>query len=62
MGYHKFVAALLAGQPITVYGDGQQVRGNTYVADCVEATALAIGAMSGETYNVGGGESIALWE
>ncbi|HEX4588739.1 MAG TPA: NAD-dependent epimerase/dehydratase family protein, partial [Gemmataceae bacterium] len=60
MGYHKFVAALFAGQPITVFGDGQQVRGNTYVADCVEATALAIQAMPGETYNVGGGEAIAL--
>jgi nucleoside-diphosphate-sugar epimerase len=62
MGYHKFVAALLAGQPITVYGDGQQVRGNTYVADCVEATALAISALPGETYNVGGGEAVSLAE
>jgi nucleoside-diphosphate-sugar epimerase len=62
MGYHKFVTALLAGQPITMFGDGQQVRGNTYVADCVEATALAIGAMPGETFNVGGGEAIALWD
>jgi nucleoside-diphosphate-sugar epimerase len=62
MGYNKFVAAMLAGQPITVFGDGQQVRGNTYVADCVEATSLAIGATPGETYNVGGGETIALWE
>lgn len=62
MGYHKFVAALLAGQPITVHGDGQQVRGNTFVSDCVEATTLAIEATAGETYNVGGGETIALWE
>jgi nucleoside-diphosphate-sugar epimerase len=62
MGYHKFVAALLAGRPITVYGDGQQVRGNTYVTDCVEATAMAIGALPGETYNVGGGEAVALWD
>ena len=38
MGYHNSSRALLAGQPITVFGDGQQVRGNTYVADCVEAT------------------------
>ncbi len=60
MGYHKFVAALLDGRPITVYGDGQQVRGNTYVADCVAATALAVEAPVGETYNVGGGEAIAL--
>jgi nucleoside-diphosphate-sugar epimerase len=62
MGYHKFVAALLTGQPIIVYGDGQQVRGNTYVADCVEATALAVQATPGETYNVGGGEAVALWD
>jgi nucleoside-diphosphate-sugar epimerase len=62
MGYHKFVVAMLAGQPISVFGDGQQVRGNTYVADCVEATTMAIEATPGETYNVGGGETIALWE
>jgi nucleoside-diphosphate-sugar epimerase len=62
MGYHKFVTALLAGQPITVFGDGQQVRGNTYVADCVEATTSAIGAMPGETYNVGGGEAVSVWD
>jgi nucleoside-diphosphate-sugar epimerase len=62
MGYHKFVTALFAGQPITVFGDGQQVRGNTYIADCVEATTLAIAAIPGESYNVGGGEAIALWD
>jgi len=62
MGYHKFAAALLTGQPITVHGDGQQVRGNTYVEDCVEATTLALEATVGETYNVGGGEAIALWD
>jgi nucleoside-diphosphate-sugar epimerase len=62
MGYHKFVEALLAGRPITVFGDGQQVRGNTYVSDCVEATLLATQALPGETYNVGGGEAIGLWD
>ncbi|MFO0809867.1 MAG: NAD-dependent epimerase/dehydratase family protein [Gemmataceae bacterium] len=62
MGYQKFVTALLRGEPIVVFGDGQQARGNTYIADCVEATALAAGATPGETYNVGGGESVALWE
>jgi len=49
MGYHKFVAALLTGRPITVFGDGQQVRGNTYISDCVDATLLAIQATPGET-------------
>jgi nucleoside-diphosphate-sugar epimerase len=62
MGYHKFIAAMLAGTPITVYGDGQQVRGNTYVTDCVEATVAAVQAIPGETYNVGGGEAVSLRE
>jgi nucleoside-diphosphate-sugar epimerase len=62
MGYHRFIAAMLEGRPITVYGDGSQVRGNTYIADCVEATALALRAPLGETYNVGGGETASVWD
>jgi nucleoside-diphosphate-sugar epimerase len=62
MGYHRFVEALLANQPITVYGDGMQVRGNTYVSDCVEATVAALDAMPGELYNVGGGEAVTVWD
>ena len=62
MGYHKFIQALLTGQPITVFGDGQQVRGNTFVGDCVEATVAALQALPGETYNVGGGEAVTVWD
>jgi nucleoside-diphosphate-sugar epimerase len=62
MGYHRFIRALLQGEPVTVYGDGQQVRGNTYVSDCVEATVRAAEAMPGEVYNVGGGETATVWE
>src|SRR5262245_61271698 len=62
MGYHRFVRALLSGEPVVVYGDGQQVRGNTYVADCVDATVAAAGAPVGEVYNVGGGETATVWE
>ncbi len=62
MGYHAFIAALLEGRPITVFGDGLQVRGNTYVSDCVEATVAALRAPLGETYNVGGGESASVWD
>jgi len=29
-------------EPIVVYGDGQQVRGNTFVSDCVSATIAAV--------------------
>src|SRR2546423_772434 len=48
MGYHRFIHALLHGQPVTVYGDGLQARGNTYVEDCVEATVAALAAPTGE--------------
>ena len=62
MGYHRFIAALLEGKPISVYGDGMQVRGNTYISDCVEATVAALQAPPGETYNVGGGEAASVWD
>jgi nucleoside-diphosphate-sugar epimerase len=62
MAYHRFVRAMLRGERIEVYGDGQQVRGNTFVSDCVEATINAADAPTGETYNVGGGETASVLE
>jgi nucleoside-diphosphate-sugar epimerase len=62
MGYYRFIQAFLQGQPVVVYGDGQQVRGNTYVSDCVEATLSAVQALPGEVYNVGGGEAVTVWD
>jgi nucleoside-diphosphate-sugar epimerase len=62
MGYYRFIRALLRKEPVTVYGDGQQVRGNTYVSDCVSATLAAVGAHRGETYNIGGGEAATVWD
>ena len=62
MGYYRFIRSLLQHEPIIVYGDGHQVRGNTYVGDCVAATVAAIEAPVGETYNVGGGETASVWD
>jgi nucleoside-diphosphate-sugar epimerase len=53
---------MLEHKSVTVYGDGQQVRGNTYVADCVQATLAAVEAPAGELYNVGGGETASVWD
>jgi len=45
----------LAGRPIPVYGDGQQVRDWLYVADhCTAIDAVIQRGTLGETYNVGG--------
>lgn len=62
MGYYRFIAALLNQQPIAVFGDGLQMRGNTYIDDCVEATVAALGAPAGEIYNLGGGETASVWD
>lgn len=58
MGTHIFIEQIMRGQPITVFGDGEQTRGTTYVADCVEATVLAAErGEPGDVFNVGGGEA-----
>lgn len=49
------IAQAAAGQPLPVYGDGQQVRDWLYVGDHVTALrAVLAGGRVGETYNIGG--------
>ena len=62
MGYNLFISAILQGKPLTVFGDGLQMRGNTYVSDCIEATIAATQSVAGETYNVGGSETVSVWD
>jgi nucleoside-diphosphate-sugar epimerase len=62
MGYHLFIDAILRGKPITLTGDGLQVRGNTFISDCVDATVRATNAMPGEVFNLGGGELVTVIE
>jgi nucleoside-diphosphate-sugar epimerase len=61
MGFHRFLSAVYEGQPITVYGDGEQTRDFTFVADAVAAT-VAAGHQGhpGRVYNVGGGSRVTL--
>lgn len=61
MGFNKFIQAALQDRPIVVYGDGEQTRDFTYVADVVEANWLALqGAAAGKIFNIGGGSSCSL--
>ena len=49
------IANALAGKPLPVYGDGQQVRDWLYVSDhCAAIRAVLERGRPGETYNVGG--------
>ncbi len=61
MGFHKFLRATLEEQPITVYGDGEQTRDFTFVADAVSATvAAATRGVPGRVYNIGGGSRVSV--
>ena len=57
MAFADVVTALAEGRPFTLFGDGEQSRSFTYVADVVRATGAAMErAPAGAVYNVGGGE------
>ena len=54
------ISLALCGKPLTVYGDGKNVRDWIYVDDHCRAIDMIIrGGKSGEVYNVGGGNEIS---
>ncbi|NQT85699.1 SDR family oxidoreductase [bacterium] len=60
----KFITAMLAGERPVIFGDGEQSRDFTYVADCVQANLLATTAPGavGQTLNVACGGRYSLNE
>jgi CDP-paratose 2-epimerase len=53
-----FLIQALQGRPITIFGDGKQVRDLLYVDDALDAYLLArshSAALSGQAFNLGGG-------
>lgn len=63
MAFHRFIQAILSGEELRVFGDGEQTRDFTHVADAVEANLLALreGA-TGRAFNIGGGSRITVNE
>jgi CDP-paratose 2-epimerase len=58
-----FAIRALEGEPITVYGDGHQVRDVLFVDDLVDGFLLAreeIGSLAGHAFNIGGGPGNAV--
>jgi CDP-paratose 2-epimerase len=58
-----FLLRALENQPVTIFGDGLQVRDVLYVDDLVAALMLAmrsIEALSGQAFNIGGGAANTL--
>jgi nucleoside-diphosphate-sugar epimerase len=61
MAFHRFLRAAILSQPITLYGDGEQTRDFTFVADAVAATAdAATRGVPGRVYNIGGGSRVSV--
>jgi UDP-glucose 4-epimerase len=61
MAFHRFLKAVRDGQPITLYGDGEQTRDFTFVADLVDVLQVSVDqGKPGRVYNVGGGQRISV--
>ena len=61
-----FLISSVMGRPITIYGDGKQVRDILYVDDLVAALELAVERIevsAGQVYNMGGGpeNTMSVW-
>jgi UDP-glucose 4-epimerase len=58
----NFVRQALAGQPITVFGDGTQSRSFTYVGDVVRAMVALMNEPRaiGQVFNIGNGQEITI--
>lgn len=62
-----FLATAILNKPITIYGNGKQVRDLLYIDDLIKAYELAIKNIkvtSGQIYNLGGGakNTISIWK
>ena len=61
-----FIIAAITGQPITIYGNGKQVRDVLFIDDLLNAYDAAIAHIdvaAGQVYNVGGGpaHTMSVW-
>ena len=58
----RFITAILKGQPLTIYGDGEQSRDFTYVQNVVKANLLACESPDavGEVINIACGSELSV--
>jgi CDP-paratose 2-epimerase len=62
-----FVIAAVTGRPLSIYGDGKQVRDLLYIDDLLDAydaVLAGIDRTAGQVYNLGGGvgNAISIWQ
>ena len=56
MAIFKFICGIDAGQPITLYGDGEQTRDFTFVEDIARGVVASLKPVGFEIINLGGGQ------
>jgi UDP-glucose 4-epimerase len=54
-----FTRQMMAGEPVTIFGDGSKTRDYVYVGDVVEATVRAAAGPSGVVANLGWGREVS---
>lgn len=61
MAFHRFLKAIMKGEEIILYGDGEQTRDFTFIKDAVDANLRAMEkGQSGGVYNIGGGSQVTI--
>lgn len=61
MAYSKIISQIYNEKTVQIFGDGNQIRSNTFIADIVEALVLAgLNNTPSRIYNVAGSENISL--
>ena len=56
MGIFRFVRWIAEGEPIQIFGDGEQSRDFTFVDDIADGTIAALKPLGYEIINLGGGQ------
>ena len=61
MAYSKIISQVYEGKTVEIFGDGNQIRSNTFITDLVDALILTgFNRAPSRTYNVAGSEKISL--
>lgn len=56
----NFIARILGGHPLIIYGDGEQTRDFIFVDDVVRANILAAGCSAIGVFNIAGGKRVSM--
>jgi nucleoside-diphosphate-sugar epimerase len=60
MSMFRFMQWIAEGQPVLIFGDGEQTRGFTYVDDIARGTIMGLKPVGYEIFNLGGHEQISI--